>query len=219
MPVASTPSTSSIRQAYGATGSSNRLPPRRAGLVALATLLTLVSPAWAQLYRWTDAAGTVYYTTDLATIPPAHRDRARDIGAPTPGPRQAPPPQPPAIGTVIPYTGGPLVVDASLNGVPLRLVLDTGADRTLISPAAMARAGFDVAGAMSVQIRGVTGDAVAAVVSVPRLDLAGTRVGPVAVVVHALPGQSADGLLGRDVLDAFTVTMDPASQRAILVPR
>ena len=59
----------------------------------------------------------------------------------------------------------------------------------------------------------------AVLVSVPRLDLAGTRVGPVAVVVHALPGQSADGLLGRDVLDAFTVTVDAASQRAILVPR
>jgi hypothetical protein len=219
MPVASTRSVSSIRRAYGATGSSTRLPTCRAGLAALATMLTLVSPAWAQLYRWTDAAGTVYYTTDLATIPPAHRDRARDIGAPTPGPRQAPPPPPPAVGAVIPYTGGPLVVDASLNGVPLRLVLDTGADRTLISPAAMARAGFDVAGGMPVQIRGVTGDAVAAVVSVPHLDLAGTRVGPVAVVVHALPGQSADGLLGRDVLDAFTVTVDPASQRAILVPR
>ena len=219
MPVASTRSTSSIRRADGATGSSSRLPRRRAGLAALATMLTLVSPAWAQLYRWTDAAGTVYYTTDLATIPPAYRDRARDIGAPTPGPRQAPPPPLPAAGAVIPYTGGPLVVDASLNGVPLRLVLDTGADRTLISPAAMARAGFDVAGGTPVHIRGVTGDAVAALVSVPRLDLAGTRVGPVAVVVHALPGQSADGLLGRDVLDAFTVTVDPASQRAILVPR
>ena len=216
MPVASTRSTSSICGADVAAGSSSRLPRCRAGLAALATMLTLVSPAWAQLYRWTDAAGTVYYTTDLATIPPAYRDRARDIGAPTPGPRQAPPP---AAGAVIPYTGGPLVVDASLNGVPLRLVLDTGADRTLISPAAMARAGFDVAGGTPVHIRGVTGDAVAALVSVPRLDLAGTRVGPVAVVVHALPGQSADGLLGRDVLDAFTVTVDAASQRAILVPR
>ena len=219
MPVASTRSTSSIRRAYGATGSSSRLPPRRAGLAALATILTLVAPAWAQLYRWTDVAGIVYYMTDLATIPPADRDRARDIGAPTPGPRPASPPAPPAAGAVIPYTGGPLVVDASLNGVPLRLVLDTGADRTLISPAAMARAGFDVAGGTPVHIRGVTGDAVAALVSVPRLDLAGTRVGPVAVVVHALPGQSADGLLGRDVLDAFTVTVDAASERAILVPR
>ncbi len=204
---------------YGATRFLNRPPAFRAGLAALATIVTLVSPAWAQLYRWTDAAGTIYYTTDLATIPPAYRDSARDIGAPTPGPQHAPPPPPAAAAIVIPYTGGPLVVDASLNGVPLRLVLDTGADRTLISPAAMARAGFAVTGGTPVHIRGVTGDAVAALVSVPRLDVAGTQLGPVAVVVHALPGQSVDGLLGRDVLDAFTLTVDAVSQRAILVPR
>jgi hypothetical protein len=181
----------------------------------------LASPAWAQLYRWTDAAGTVYYTTDLATIPAAYRDSARDIGAPQPGPPQPSPP-PASAGVVIPYTGGPLMVDASINGVPLRLLLDTGADRTLISPVAMARAGFDVTRGTPVQLRGVTGDAVAVLVSVPRLDLAGTRVGPVAVIVHtvnALTGQSVDGLLGRDVLDAFTLTVDSAGQRAILVPR
>ena len=215
----------SIGKAYGATPFSNRPPTKRAGLAALATTITLLllapfypGSAHAQLYRWTDAAGTVFYTTDLATIPPAYRDSARDIGAPTPGPPSAPAP-PAATGVTIPYTGGPLVVAASLNGVPLRLIVDTGADRTLISPAAMARAGFDVTQGAAVQIRGVTGDAVATLVSVPRLDLAGTQVGPVAVVVHALAGQSVDGLLGRDVLDAFTVTMDAVSQRAILVPR
>jgi hypothetical protein len=197
-----------------ATRLSSRPPTFQAGLAALATIVTLVSPAGAELYRWTDAAGTVHYTSDLATIPPAYRDGARDIGAPTPGPLS-----PAAAGIVIPYTGGPLVVDAFLNGVPLRLLLDTGADRTLISPAAMARAGVDVTGGLPVHIRGVTGEAIAALVSVPRLDVAGTRVGPVAVVVHALPGQSVDGLLGRDVLDAFTITVDAVSQRAILVPR
>jgi Aspartyl protease/Domain of unknown function (DUF4124) len=214
-----------IGKAHGATPFSNRPPTKRAGLAALATTITLLllapfypGSAHAQLYRWTDAAGTVFYTTDLATIPPAYRDSARDIGAPTPGPPSAPSP-PAETGVSIPYTGGPLVVNASLNGVPLRLIVDTGADRTLISPAAMARAGFDVTQGAAVQIRGVTGDAVATLVSVPRLDLAGTQVGPVAVVVHALAGQGVDGLLGRDVLDAFTVTMDAASQRAILVPR
>lgn len=202
---------------HEATRASNRL---LAALAALATIVTLAAhPALAQLYRWEDSHGTVHYTTDIATIPTAYRAGARDIGAPTPGPPPAPSAPPAAVGIVIPYTGGPLVVDASLNGVPLRLLLDTGADRTLISPAAMARAGFDVTGGTLVHIRGVTGDAVAPLVSVQRLDIAGARVGPVAVVVHALPGPSVDGLLGRDVLDAFTVTVDAASQRAILLPR
>jgi len=190
------------------------------GVVAGATLASLlaVAPATAQLYRWTDGAGTVHYTSDPAAIPAAHRDSARDIGAPTPGPVQAPAP-PAATGVVIPYTGGPLVVSASLNGVPLRLIVDTGADRTLISPSAMARAGFDAAGGTPVQIRGVTGDAAATLIQVPRLDVAGAQVGPVGVIVHPLAAGGADGLLGRDVLDAFTVTVDAAAQRAILTPR
>jgi len=95
----------------------------------------------------------------------------------------------------------------------------SGADRTLISPVAMARAGFDVTRGTPVRLHGVTGDAVATMVPVPRLDVAGTRVGPVAVIVHTLAGQSVDGLLGRDVLDAFTVTVDAAAQRATLIPR
>ncbi len=141
-----------------------------------------------------------------------------DIGSPTPGPVVPVAPSAPS-GAVVPYSGGPLVVDASLNGVPLRLLVDTGAERTLISPAALARAGVDPAAGPPVQIRGVTGDATATLVAVARLDVAGARVGPLAVIAHALRGEGVDGLLGRDVLDAFTVTVDAAAHRATLVPR
>jgi len=183
-------------------------------------LLALGSPSivLGQLYTWADDEGTVHYTTDRASIPAKFRDKAREIGTPTPGPVTAPAPAP--SGAIVPYTGGPVVVNASLNGVALRLLLDTGADRTLISPDAISRAGFDAASGTPVQIRGVTGEAQAVLVSVPRLDVAGTQVGPVAVIVHKLStGGGVDGLLGRDVLDAFTVTVDSASGQATLVPR
>jgi hypothetical protein len=193
-------------------------PAFRAGLAALATIIALAAaPAAAQLYRWTDAEGTVHYTSDLGTIPLPYRNSVKDIGSPAAGAVEETLPEP--TGVVIPYTGGPLIVDASLNGVSLRLLLDTGAERTLISPTAMARAGFNVAAGTSVQIRGVTGDATAIMVSVARLDVAGARVGPLEVVVHALAGESVDGLLGRDVLDAFTVTVDAPNRRALLTPR
>jgi hypothetical protein len=39
------------------------------------------------------------------------------------------------------------------------------------------------------------------------------------VIAHTVPGQGLDGLLGRDVLDAFTVTFDAARNRAVLTPR
>ncbi|MGH2358538.1 MAG: retropepsin-like aspartic protease [Candidatus Limnocylindria bacterium] len=184
--------------------------------------ITLLLPGEtaAELYRWQGPDGTTYYTGDLESIPPAHRASARAIGHP--GPRSSTPPAPPAARatTVIPFsTGAPVVVDAFLNGVPLRLMLDTGADRTVLSHDVVERAGYSLAGGTPVSIHGVTGTAAATLLNVPRLDVAGARVGPLAIVVHSIRGVSVDGLLGRDVLDAFTITVDGAANRATLVPR
>jgi hypothetical protein len=128
--------------------------------------------------------------------------------------------------------GAPITVEARLNGVALTLIVDTGADRTVISPDAIERAGLSVQEGRSVQVIGVTGTSTATLVSIPLLDLAGARIGPIVVVAHALPpsfpgpdgsggpaGISIDGLLGRDVLDVFTLTVDTASGRATLTPR
>ena len=181
-------------------------------------MLLGAGPAAAQLYRWTDTQGTDHYTTDAQSIPEEFRESAEDIGAPTPGPIGPVTPAAPP-GAVIPYNGGPLVVDAAINGVALRLLVDTGAERTLITHAALVRCGVDMSSGTPVQIRGVTGDASATVISVPRLDVAGTQIGPLPVIVHTLAGQNIDGLLGRDVLDGFTVNIDATARRATLVPR
>ena len=49
--------------------------------------------------------------------------------------------------------------------------------------------------------------------------MAGARVGPLTVIVHDVGLADIDGLLGRDVLDRFTLTVDSARGRATLVPR
>jgi hypothetical protein len=189
-------------------------------LAMLAALLAAVLwplAADAQLYRWKDASGVVHYTGDLASIPPAFRDSVQDVGSP-----QARPPEPAStIGsTIIPFaTGAPILAAAAVNGVPVTLMVDTGAERTLISPRALARTGLTLEGGRPVRIVGVTGAAGAREVVVPRLDLAGTQVGPLAIIVHDGSFGGADGLLGRDVLDAFTLTVDAAAGQAILKPR
>jgi predicted aspartyl protease len=196
---------------------------KRVVLVA-GLLLTMVSPAGAALYRWVDAAGVTYYTSERANIPEQYRGSARELEHPSarePQPAASPvsPAASPTSGAVVPLpTGAPIMVEAQLNGVQLRLVLDTGADRTVISPAALTRAGIDATGGTPFRISGVTGSSSASLVSVPRLDVAGAQVGPLGVVAFAVPGEF-DGLLGRDVLDAFTVTFDPAQNRATLTPR
>lgn len=200
---------------------------RLAAGLAMVALVATASPAIAELYKWTDQRGIVYYTNERLLIPVAFREKARDIGAPqarAPEPRAPEPrpaePRPAGGGTEIPYTSGaPIVTSVRLNGVPMTLILDTGADRTIVSPDAMARAGFDGEQSRQVNIIGVAGSAAAREVTVPLLDLAGLRVGPIAVIVHDVGFQGVDGLLGRDVLDYFTLTIDTSAGRAVLTPK
>jgi len=49
-----------------------------------------VSPALAEVYRWTDDAGTIHLTDDPETIPPAYRARARASGSDTPATDETP---------------------------------------------------------------------------------------------------------------------------------
>lgn len=193
-------------------------------LVALAALAASGDPAAAQLYRWVGRDGVTRYTNDLSTVPPALRGRVQDIGSPRPRAPEPPTGEDQAApsGAVLPFGGGSAIrVTAHLNGVPLTLLVDTGADRTVLSSAAADRAGLDVAQGGVVRIVGVAGSAEAREVVVQRLDVAGAAIGPLAIVVHdvRLPDVDVDGLLGRDVLDAFTLTLDGAHGRAILTPR
>ena len=186
-------------------------------LGALLLIVAMAGPTWAELYRWTDGDGIAHYTADPASIPPEFRASATVTQAP-----RAPdaPPRPAVQPTVISFTpGGPIIVSALLNGVAVRLLVDTGADRTMITPAVAARAGMGEPQGRSVQIVGVTGRASAVEGTVSTLDLAGTRLGNVSVIVHEPRLANADGLLGRDILDAFTLTVDPAQGRATIVPR
>jgi hypothetical protein len=205
---------------------------RHAGLALLLVAGCLAAtPALADLYTWTDAEGVVYYTSDLASIPPAFRDTATLIS--TPQARPAPPAtSEPTELRVTP--GAPIIAEARLNGVPLTLIVDTGADRTVIAPEVLERAGLGGETGRSVQVVGISGVSTATLVTIPILDVAGARIGPLVVIAHPLPptlsatraegsGEVAtggvDGLLGRDVLDAFTLSVATASGRATLILR
>jgi predicted aspartyl protease len=74
--------------------------------------------------------------------------------------------------------------------------------------------------APKVQIRGATGTASASLVGLESLEVGGARVGPLRVTSHdAQMGRGAHGLLGRDFLNHFRVTVDNARGVVELAPR
>lgn len=199
----------------------------RLSRIALATLvLTLaVAPAVsAQLYRWTDEQGETHFGQGPESVPQRYRDRARAVGTVEPPPV----PSGPTSATVtdgvtrIAFTPGhPIMITARVNGQgSVVLMLDTGADATLISPAALVALRVSYRDAPRIQLRGVTGTSSAYLVTLESLEVGGARVGPIRVISHASEtGGGAHGLLGRDFLNYFRVTIDNSRGVVELAPR
>ena len=182
----------------------------RVGILLLLTALLWPVPASAQVYHWVDGEGTVHYSTGLESVPEAYRDRARLVG----GARE------PAGPTRIPFTPGtPIRVSAMIDGRgPVTLVLDTGADRTMVSPSALARLGIQAPGTLRTRVSGVTGSSAADLVRVESVRVGDAVVGPLVLIAHDAGLPQADGLLGRDFLAAFTVTIDTRAGLVTLAP-
>ena len=136
----------------------------------------------------------------------------------------SPPPGAPAAAragtTTIPFVAGaPILVAAQINGAgPVTLILDTGADRTMVAPAALARLGIVTPNTYGAEVRGVTGVTRADVLWIESLDVGGARAGPLAIVAHDAGLPQADGLLGRDFLSLFSVTIDARASIVTLEP-
>jgi predicted aspartyl protease len=190
-------------------------------LTALLTSGALVTSVGAQVYHWVDDQGVVHYTTGIESVPERYRAAARPMAV---SPADSPASESPAAAragmTTIPFVAGaPILVAAQINGAgPVTLVLDTGADRTMVTPEALARLGILAPNTYSAEIRGVTGATRADVVSVESVEVGNARVGPLAIVAHDAGLPQADGLLGRDFLSLFSVTIDARASVVTLEP-
>ncbi len=184
----------------------------------LLLIALLPGRALAQMYQWEDEEGTVHYTNELQNVPEPYRERARFV----PASPMAPPAVAPARGiTRIPFTpGSPILVNATINGAgPVTLILDTGADRTMLTPMALWRLGISTANAPPVEIKGATGTARGALVPVTSVEVGEARAGPLLIIAHDADLKQADGLLGRDFLERFTVTIDASERVVTLAPK
>jgi hypothetical protein len=187
-------------------------------------LIFVLLPALAlgDIYYWMDDQGTQHYTTRLESIPEPYRSKAIPLSLPTspPVPPEITPRSSPKGVTKIPFTpGSPVLVSAKINGSgPITLILDTGADRTMVAPSALSRLGVSFENALRGVIRGVTGASYAEAVWVNSVEIEEAKVGPLLIVAHDADLKGADGLLGRDFLANFNVTIDPKEQVVTLAP-
>ncbi len=202
---------------------------RRAAIVSLllsALIAALPAPAPAQIYRYTDEQGQNHYVDRLENIPARHRATATPLGmrnAPTPSPTTEPASARAAGAAVVKYTPGQrIMVDVRINGAfTAQLLLDTGADRTLIGPRTLVAAGVPISRpAGTGTIIGATGTDRINYVFVDSLEVGDARVGRMPVGSYELAGSGAgDGLLGRDFLDQFKITFDAAKGEVHLAPK
>ena len=206
---------------------TRRLVPRVLLGVLLGLSFSALSSPSAQIaiYRWVDSDGDLHYSQGIDSVPASLRGTAVVIGYDRPPEPKAPPSpaSPPAGAGQVRFTPGePIIVTARLNDVgSAKLMLDTGATRTLISPAVLNALGVTQANALRTSVKGVTGEAEAEVVRLDSIDVAGAKFGPLLVIAHdtGFGPQRGDGLLGRDYLDNFTVLIDNAAGMVTLTPK
>lgn len=199
----------------------------RAGVLAsLGVVLLLPALGLAQVYRWKDEQGILHYTNALERVPESYRSQLGPLPPASVSPAKpdeiTPLPVAPAMVTTrIPYTpGAPILVSASIGGTgPLTLILDTGADRTMVAPQALSRLGIAIANSPRAEIKSVTGTAQGYAVPVASLEVGEARAGPLRIIAHDADLKTADGLLGRDFLAHFTVTIDAKERLVTLVPK
>ena len=197
---------------------------RRAALVL--TLTLLATPATAEIVKYTDDRGINHYVEGFESVPQQYRARAVPLGMNNDGtnapPRAATPSSSSTTGgATISYAPGQrIMVNAMINGsTSAQLLLDTGADRTMINPRVLAAAGVSLTRPVaSALVSGVAGSQEMQFVTINSLEVSGARVGRLTVAAHGIDG-AGDGLLGRDFLDHFSVNIDSAKGVVTLTPK
>ena len=215
-------------------------------VLALAPL-PAVSHSGAFTYECADAAGTIIFTDSPSQLKNCATATASTPAVQAPGPRLLEPfptqpapvasvapfiqpavngqPAPVAGSIMIPLTkiGRSLVVRARLNGTrDARLIVDTGAEITVLSHAVALDAGLLPSQTVATVTLNTAGGSVRAdVFRVGSVSLGEAEVRNVTAAVHDLSDAPAgiDGLLGLTFLDRFLVTLDMQKGELQLKPR
>ncbi len=192
--------------------------------IILIVLICLLFPAagLSEIYFWVDDQGIQNYTARLESVPEEYRSKAQQLSLPPipPAPPEMKPGPPSKDLTRIPFSpGSPVLVNAKINGQgPIRLILDTGAERTIVLPSIQSKLGLSLENAPILTLKSLTGTGQAKGLWVDSIEVGETRVGPILIVVYEADLKGADGLLGRDFLSHLNMTIDSKEKVITLTP-
>ena len=115
---------------------------------------------------------------------------------------------------------GRVLAAVEINGQgPFRFIVDTGANRSAIAPATVAKLGLVLRAEDSVDVHGVTGSA-----QMPSVTVDSMQVGeivlrrPVLPVLSSAVFAGADGILGNEALGDARIEVDFADDRVTIAP-
>ena len=184
--------------------------------------LATAGPAAAEIYRWTDGAGDVHFSDSIHSVPERYRrqiqTRSSELPPAPPSVKKEQRAGPPAPEVPLEKRNDGYIVRALFNGrETARLIVDTGATATVISPAFAARLGLAVRWDPPVTMKTVGGDTQGGWADVESIDVGGHQVSPLRVVVYEFT-DAADGLLGMNFLHAFRVEIRAQRPSMMLYP-
>jgi len=161
--------------------------------------------ASADIYSWTDSSGKMHLTDNPANVPAAYRHNVKLVkGTKETGKEN-----------VIPFertASGLILVEAVLNGVKARMVLDTGADVVVVTTGLSKRLNQDLSSLQDkiIKLHTNCGDVEGHAFLIDRIELGGARKENVRSVItpEGAIFSGFDGLLGLSFLGDFKVTVD-----------
>lgn len=140
-------------------------------------------------------------TAAVPATPPATEAALPEVTISAPEPRYVAPTRRDRIGRI----WAPVYIDG--RG-PYRLVLDTGANRSVIVDRVAQELGESARSDTRVRVRGVTGEAVVPVARVDSLEIGDLRIAPVNLPIVADVFGGADGILGNEGLRDKRIVID-----------
>lgn len=178
--------------------------------IAVVSLVFLTASAWAGAHDYYECTRPDGSGTHFSVNKCASGEIQRKVSD------EAAPPPSQSLGVTVGGTvrlesgrGGHFYSTALINGVPIRVVVDTGATLVAISPSAAQRINLDMRQGIRAKSYTANGLAPTVVVKLPSIELGGNKIyNVVGAVTSQELGPGIDALLGMSFLRHFEVNTD-----------